>query len=78
MNRLTKTRTVMLRSGRVDPIAGVEFAMELEHEDDPPYFVSVPESEWEDMGEPDTITVTVEAGKPQKQEPPAKKARTKR
>jgi hypothetical protein len=77
---LQRTRTVLNRTGHVDPTAGVEFGTEREDDADSldrPYEISLPEGVWEDMGQPDVITVSIEPGdklNPAKRKRTAKKA----
>ncbi len=60
MNTLTKTRMVLhLRTAMADE---VEFSREPDEPGDIPAIVWLSRTDWSDMGEPQTVTITIEPG----------------
>ena len=62
MNLLSKTQTVLDRDGDTATHVRFAYAVALAAGEAPTHSVYVERVAWRDMGEPDTITVTIEPG----------------
>ena len=59
---LSKTKVVLARDGETPTHARFAYAVALAAGEAPTHTVYVERAAWRDMGEPDTITVTIEPG----------------
>lgn len=59
---LTSTRSILHLDGPAVGMEGVRFARIVDEPDEPQRHVSIDADLWDELGKPETITVTIEPG----------------